>query len=89
MHTFIVVVTSIILVLMIVSAYRMIAGPTVFDRVIGVGVIGTKTIAVLCLLGFLYTRMDLFVDMALAYGLLNFIGTIAIAKLVERQRDVR
>lgn len=79
------IITALVVALMLVSAYRMVAGPTVFDRIIGVGVIGTKTIILLCLVGFLYGRVGTFLDLAIAYALLNFIGTVAIAKYVERK----
>jgi multicomponent Na+:H+ antiporter subunit F len=67
------------------SLYRIARGPTVFDRTIGAGLIGTNAILVLVLIGFLYNRIDMFVDLALAYGMLNFIGIVALAKYFERK----
>lgn len=67
------------------SLYRVLKGPTVFDRTIGAGLIGTNAILVLVLIGFLYDRVDIFVDLALAYGMLNFIGVVALAKYFERK----
>ena len=58
---------------MLLSLYRGIFGPTVLDRMIGVNAIGTKTTVMLILIGLLYHRLDMFVDIALAYALLNFI----------------
>ncbi|MGH7827619.1 MAG: monovalent cation/H+ antiporter complex subunit F [Candidatus Binatia bacterium] len=69
------------------SLYRIVAGPTLFDRAIGAGLIGTNAILVLVLVGFLYDRIDMFVDLALAYGMLNFIGMVALAKYYERKQD--
>jgi len=63
----------------------VLRGPTVFDRTIGAGLIGTNAILVLVLIGFLYERVDMFVDLALAYGMLNFIGIVALAKYFERK----
>jgi multicomponent Na+:H+ antiporter subunit F len=60
--------------------YRAVYGPTVFDRIIGAGFVGTKTVILLVLIGFIYGRIDMFVDLALAYSILNFIGTIIISK---------
>lgn len=57
-------------------------GPTVADRMLAVNVIGTKTLVVLCLLAFIFDR-TLFVDVALVYGLLNFVVTIAAGRLME------
>lgn len=67
------------------SLYRIAYGPTVFDRVIGAGLIGTNAINLLGLIGFLFARIDMFVDLALAYGMLNFIGVVALAKYFERR----
>ena len=64
---------------------RTLKGPTVFDRILGVNMIGTKAVMVLCLLGFLMGRSG-FLDIALLYALINFIGTIAILKFVEFRR---
>lgn len=89
MDTVLVVVAAVVAAMMFISGYRMVAGPTVFDRIIGVGVIGTKTIILLALVGFLYGRVEVFLDLAIAYALLNFIGTIAISKYVERREVAR
>ncbi len=51
-----------------------------FDRVIGIGVIGTKTTVLLIYLGVLFGRPDAFVDIALTYSLLNFIVNLAVAR---------
>jgi multicomponent Na+:H+ antiporter subunit F len=69
------------------SLYRIAAGPTVFDRTIGAGLIGTNAVLLLVLIGVLYRRVDMFVDLALTYALLNFIGVVALAKYFERNRE--
>jgi len=69
------------------SLYRIAAGPTVFDRTIGAGLIGTNAVLLLVLIGVLYRRVDMFVDLALTYALLNFIGIVALAKFFERSRE--
>ena len=61
---------------------RAVIGPTAVDRLLAINVVGTKTLIVLCLLSFIYER-TLFVDVALVYGLLNFIVTLAAGRLVE------
>lgn len=71
--------------LILLSLYRAVFGPTVFDRIIGAGFIGTKTTVILVLIGFLYKRIDMFVDLALAYSILNFIGTLILAKYFFRE----
>lgn len=65
---------------------RLVRGPTVYDRALGVSLLGTNTLLLLVLIGFLYGRVGMFVDLALAYALLNFIGTLALAKYLERRR---
>jgi multicomponent Na+:H+ antiporter subunit F len=66
--------------------YRVLRGPTVFDRMLGVSVIGTKTVMLICLAGFMYGRIDMFIDIALAYAMLNFVGSVVIAKYLDRTR---
>ena len=70
--------------LVILSLIRAVFGPAVFNRIVAINVIGTKTVVILALMGMIYGRMDMFVDISLAYALLNFIGTLAAAKLFER-----
>ena len=79
--------TIFIALLFTASLYRILTGPTVYDRTIGAGLIGTNAILILVLVGFLYQRIDMFVDLALAYGMLNFIGVVALAKYFERKQD--
>lgn len=67
--------------------YRVVVGPTVFDRVIAAGLIGTNGLLLLAVIGFVYERIGMFVDLAIAYALLNFVGTIAAAKYLERRRE--
>jgi len=70
----------ILTIIIIIPFYRVVKGPTLFDRLLGVGAIGTKTLVLICLVGFVYGRIDMFIDITLAYAVLNFIGNIAIAK---------
>ena len=64
---------------------RALRGPETFDRVLAVNVIGTKTVVVIALVGFLYGRPH-FLDLALVYALINFIATIAVLKYLEKGR---
>jgi len=84
--TFFLDLTVFIALLFAASLYRIVVGPSVFDRAIGAGLLGTIAILVLVLIGFLYDRIDMFVDLALAYGMLNFIGIVALAKYFERKQ---
>ena len=58
---------------------RVFAGPTLYDRVLALNSVGTKTVVVLALVGFLMGRPD-FLDIALLYAMINFVATIAILK---------
>jgi multicomponent Na+:H+ antiporter subunit F len=73
-----------ILLLAPVYMHRVGAGPTVFDRILGVNGFLTKTTVLLLLVGAAYERLDMFVDIALAYALLSFIGALAAARYFER-----
>ncbi len=66
--------------MMLLVLVRMLKGPTVIDRLVAVNVIGTKAAVLLVIMGIIFQRVDMFVDIALGYGLLNFITSIAAAK---------
>jgi multicomponent Na+:H+ antiporter subunit F len=72
-------------VMTLVPVYRMIVGPTIYDRALGMGLMGTNAILLLVLIGFIYERIDMFVDLAIAYAILNFVGIVAMAKYLERR----
>ncbi len=74
--------TLAILVTMALALTRALLGPTVYDRVLAVNTFGTKTVLLIALLGFLTERPD-FLDIGLVYALINFIGTIAVLKLLK------
>lgn len=68
--------------------YRIIVGPTVIDRIVAVNVIGTKSIVLLVLMGIIFKRIDMFVDIAIGYGLLNFIASLAAAKYFKKHKKL-
>jgi len=74
--------------IMILSLYRAVAGPTVLDRLIGVNAIGSKTVALLILIGLIYQRVDMFVDIALAYAMLNFIAVLAASRYFQKRKGL-
>lgn len=71
-----------VLLTMVLTIYRAIKGPTVYDRILAVNSFGTLTVVLIAVHGFLAGRPD-FLDLALVYSLINFIGTIAVSKYVE------
>ena len=80
-------VTIATLVTMGLALLRAILGPTVYDRVLAVNMFGTKTVLLLSVIAFLYGRPD-FLDLALAYALINFIGVLAVLEFF-RSRSLR
>ena len=71
-----------VLVTMALALARAFLGPTVYDRVLAMNMFGTKTVLIIAVLGFLTGRPD-FLDLALLYALINFIGTLAVLKFFE------
>ena len=64
---------------------RAVKGPTLFDRILAVNALGTKTVVLVAVIGFVSQRAD-FLDIALLYALMNFIATIAVLKYIELKR---
>jgi multicomponent Na+:H+ antiporter subunit F len=75
-----------VVIFMLPPLYRVVSGPTLYDRIIAAGLMGTNGVLVLAIVGFIYDRIDMFVDLAIAYALLNFVGTVALGKYLERHR---
>ncbi|MCE9649386.1 MAG: pH regulation protein F [Parvibaculum sp.] len=67
---------------MLLVIIRSFVGPTLYDRILAVNSFGTLTVLLLGLLGFLTARPD-FLDIALLYALINFVGTIAVLKFIR------
>ena len=80
MHAFFLTMAIALVVLMILSLVRAVIGPTILDRILGGNVIGTKTVVLLLLIGLLYDNLGMFIDIAIAYALLNFIATLGATK---------
>jgi len=68
-----------ILVTMALALSRALLGPTRFDRILAVNMFGTKTVILIAVVGFLTNRPE-FLDLALVYALMNFIGVIAVLR---------
>jgi multicomponent Na+:H+ antiporter subunit F len=74
--------------LMVASLYRAVFGPTILDRLIGVNAIGSKTVILLLLIGLIYERLDMFLDIALAYALLNFVAVLAASRYFQKRKGL-
>ncbi|NBB93614.1 MAG: pH regulation protein F [Gammaproteobacteria bacterium] len=72
---------------MALALARALLGPTVWDRIVAVNVFGTKTVLLVALISFVMGH-ELFIDIALAYALINFIAIIAVLKLVNVQHSL-
>jgi multicomponent Na+:H+ antiporter subunit F len=72
-----------LLVTLALAIARGVAGPTVFDRVLAGNTVGTAAMMLLAVIGFLTGRPE-FLDLAITYGLLNVVGTIAVLKYFQR-----
>ena len=76
------VVSAAIILAMVLTLIRGLRGPTLYDRILALNTFGTKTALMIAVLGYLMNR-PYFLDIALLYVLLNFIGPIAILKFFE------
>ncbi len=74
-----------ILVAVVLILARALIGPTIYDRVLAVNAIGTKTVILLVLLGALMGRTG-FADIAILYALVNFLATVVILKFIALRR---
>lgn len=79
---FLIATTLAIVVTMALALTRAVRGPTVFDRIVALNMFGTKTVLLIAVSGFLTGRPD-FLDLALVYALMNFIGTIAVLRFTR------
>jgi multicomponent Na+:H+ antiporter subunit F len=75
-------------VLVLFCLYRATCGPGVLNRAAGISAIGTKTLIILLIMGVIYDRVDMFIDISMVYALLNFIGTVVLAKYLESRGDI-
>ncbi len=88
MDTFFIIIGVGLLLLMLLTLYRVVKGPTTIDRIMGTNVIGTKTAVLLIIIGTIYHRVDMFVDIALAYAMLNLIATLAAARYFKHHKNL-
>ena len=73
------IVAIVLIISMILVLLRLYFGPTLYDRVLASNVFGTQTVLFIGVVGFLFGRPD-FLDIALLYAFINFVGTIAVLK---------
>jgi len=85
MKTFLLYVLVMLAILLGAYLYRVLRGPTIFDRVLGLNGISTKAIILLIVVGIYFERVDMFVDISTGYALLNLVGALAVAKYLEQK----
>lgn len=85
MSYFFIAVLTILSAIILIYLYRVVQGPTVFDRLLGVNGISSMAIMILVVIGTIYGRLEMFVDIALGYALLNLVGALAAAKYLEHK----
>ena len=74
-------VAIVILVAIALGLVRAFRGPTLYDRVLAANMIGTLTVLMVAVLGFMAGRPE-FLDIALVYVLISFVSTIAVLRVV-------
>ncbi|GJL66314.1 MAG: hypothetical protein NPIRA05_12850 [Nitrospirales bacterium] len=85
MNAFFFFVLVTLAMLIVAYLYRVLQGPTIFDRVLGLNGISTKAIILLILIGSVHERVDMFIDISTGYALLNLVGALAVAKYLEQK----
>ena len=85
MNTTLIGFACLLFLLMVPVFFRIVLGPTAIDRIVAANIIGTKATILLVLIGMIYGRVDMFVDFALTYAMLNYIGSIAAARFYHKK----
>jgi multicomponent Na+:H+ antiporter subunit F len=83
MSSFLVVVTIVIAAMIAVGLFRVMAGPTVFDRLIALALVSVNGVVIIVVLGFVLDRPALFLDIALGYALLAFLLPVVLGRFFE------
>ena len=81
-------VTFALVITMALALLRAILGPSLYDRVLAMNMFGTKTVLLLSVIAFIFGRPD-FLDLALAYALINFIGVLAVLEFFQDRASRR
>ena len=78
-----ILVVTVLLGTMGLALIRAVRGPTVYDRILAANAFSTKTIVMVTTFGFMMGEPELYLDIALMYALIGFIGTVAVLKVSE------
>jgi len=83
--SFLTIFACLLFIIMVLVLFRVVKGPTAIDRIVATNIIGTKTTILLVVIGMIYSRADMFVDFAITYAMLNYIGSIAAARFYHKK----
>lgn len=83
MTTALTLLAGFITLVLVVNFIVVVKGPTVYDRLLGIGAMGTNTVLLIAVIGFRYGGPAGFLDLAITYAILNFVGVVAAAKYVS------
>ena len=72
-----------LILLMFVVIFAVLRGPTMIDRVLAINIIGTKVVSLLVLIGILLGKLDMYIDLALTYALLNFLSSLVAGRFLK------
>ncbi|ASJ10573.1 cation:proton antiporter [Thermococcus sp. P6] len=72
----------ILLITSMILSYRVLFGPTLADRIVGINTVTTKVVVVLAILGFI-TNHYFFLDLAIVLLMVNAVGGLILAKYME------
>ena len=85
METFFLCILIGVIVLTMMMLVFLFKGSSIYDKLIGILVMSTKVILVLILIGFVDGRRDMYVDIAISYGILGFISSVILAKFLGQK----
>lgn len=88
MDTFFMALIVGLVVVIFIMLFRVFKGPSIYDRLNGLGVIGVDTILLLVLIGYINERPDMYVDISISYAILGFISLVVIAKYISGKGDI-
>ncbi len=80
MHIFLLIIMCVLIATIGLMLQRLFQGPSIFDRMNGLGVITADTILLIVLFGYLDKRPDMYVDLAMAYAMMGCLGSVVLAK---------
>ncbi len=84
MHNYLLAVAIIITLNAFICLYRAVRGPTIQDRVLGVNIVGSKTLITIVLITYIFSEVH-WLDIAMVYALLNFVVTVAVSRYLETE----